>query len=127
MFERQSLLKSEMQKKKEKIEKNLRENEEREAYERMKKRQDQLNKPLIKHEIEWKEFELLESERRKARIEQRRQELAITLANAGPSYDSKSKRPVVETEYYRVFKATEDHDKVVLNAEQYHITTMIVT
>lgn len=117
MIERQYRAKDEAKKKRDLILKKEQEEKEREERERNQKRRELLNKPVIKHDIDWKEFALLEDAKRKQRIEQRKQELLMSASLQdsldGRSLYHKSKAtPPPLPSHYKPFKATEDHETV---------------
>lgn len=122
MLERQASLRELSAKKQERL---IAEKLEEER-DRRRQRLEQLNKPLIKHDIEWKDYAAMEEERRKQRIEQRKQELTLSMQSLGSSrlfeplsnshrssVDwNRSQSSPLKKDIHKPFKATEDPDKV---------------
>lgn len=117
MLERQAQLKKASDEKKKTLQKTLEDESQEEIRKQIELKRQQLNKPVIKHEIDWKEFALQEEIKRKQRIEQRKQEVAMNVSVPSGLYDLtaiyNSRHPSpARNEHYRPFKATVDPEKV---------------
>jgi hypothetical protein len=128
MLERQASLRDVSMKRQEELKKKLVEEKLEEERERRRKRLEQLNKPIIKHDVEWKDYAAVEDARRKQRIEQRKQEMTMSMQSLGgvssrlyeqassphrSSYDlTRSRSSPLIQDHYKPFKATEDPEKV---------------
>jgi len=90
---------------------------ENENLEKMRKHYEnleRLSKPTIKHDIDWKEYAALEDNKRKQRIEERKQALSMSLtSNNEFHYMTANKSTIVSPEYYKPFKAKDDPEKII--------------